>query len=70
LGARGTRSDQCSLFIRFFNSIGPVTVWEIGEAKLQNAARVVYTGLAEGAKVSFEVVMNRGKESAENLKIR
>jgi cold shock protein len=29
-----------------------------------------YKGLAEGAKVSFDVVMNRGKESAENLKIR
>ena len=29
-----------------------------------------YTGLAEGAKVSFDVVANRGKESAENLKLR
>jgi cold shock protein len=29
-----------------------------------------YTNLAEGAKVSFEVVANRGKESAENLKVR
>jgi CspA family cold shock protein len=29
-----------------------------------------YTGLAEGAKVSFDVVANRGKDSAENLKIR
>ena len=29
-----------------------------------------YTGLAEGAKVTFDVVPNRGKESAENLKIR
>jgi cold shock protein len=29
-----------------------------------------YTGLAEGAKVSFDVVADRGKESAENLKIR
>ena len=29
-----------------------------------------YTSLAEGAKVSFDVVPNRGKESAENLKIR
>jgi cold shock protein len=29
-----------------------------------------YTSLAEGAKVSFDVVANRGKESAENLKIR
>ena len=29
-----------------------------------------YTTLAEGAKVSFDVVSNRGKESAENLKSR
>ena len=29
-----------------------------------------FTGLAEGAKVSFDVVANRGKDSAENLKIR
>ena len=29
-----------------------------------------YTGLAEGAKVTFDVVPNRGKESAENLKVR
>ena len=29
-----------------------------------------YNGLAEGAKVSFDVVANRGKDSAENLKIR
>jgi CspA family cold shock protein len=28
-----------------------------------------YNGLAEGAKVSYEVVANRGKESAENLRI-
>jgi CspA family cold shock protein len=29
-----------------------------------------HTGLAEGAKVSFDVVPNRGKEATENLKIR
>jgi cold shock protein len=29
-----------------------------------------YDGLPGGAKVSFDVVANRGKESAENLKIR
>ena len=29
-----------------------------------------YTSLADGAKVSFDVVPNHGKESAENLKIR
>ena len=28
-----------------------------------------FTGLAEGAKVSYEVVANRGKETAENLRI-
>ncbi|MGL9620781.1 cold-shock protein [Bradyrhizobium sp. BWC-3-1] len=28
-----------------------------------------YTSLAEGAKVSFDVVNNRGKDSAENLRV-
>ena len=28
-----------------------------------------FRALAEGAKVSYEVVANRGKESAENLRI-
>ena len=28
------------------------------------------SSLQEGAKVSFNIVSNRGKESAENLKIR
>ncbi|MDE5454030.1 cold shock domain-containing protein [Bradyrhizobium sp. CSA112] len=28
-----------------------------------------FTGLAEGAKVSYEVVRDRGKESAGNLRI-
>jgi CspA family cold shock protein len=28
-----------------------------------------YSSLAEGAKVSFDVVANRGKEAAENLKL-
>jgi CspA family cold shock protein len=28
-----------------------------------------FTSLAEGAKVTFDVVANRGKESAENLRI-
>src|SRR6476620_1211861 len=29
-----------------------------------------FTSLAEGAKVSYEIVANRGKESAENLRSR
>jgi len=28
-----------------------------------------FTSLAEGAKVTFDIVPNRGKESAENLRI-
>ena len=28
-----------------------------------------FSSLAEGAKVSFDIVQNRGKESAENLRI-
>lgn len=28
-----------------------------------------FTSLAEGAKVSFDVVNHRGKESAENLRV-
>lgn len=31
--------------------------------------RAGFSSLAEGAKVSYEVVANRGKESAEDLKI-
>jgi CspA family cold shock protein len=28
-----------------------------------------FSSLAEGAKVTFDVVQNRGKESAENLRV-
>jgi cold shock protein len=28
-----------------------------------------FTSLAEGAKVTFDIVPNRGKESAENLRV-
>ena len=28
-----------------------------------------FTGLAEGARVSYEVLANRGRESAENLRL-
>jgi CspA family cold shock protein len=31
--------------------------------------RAGYSSLAEGAKVTYDVVPNRGKESAENLKL-
>ena len=31
--------------------------------------RTGFSSLAEGAKVSFDIVANRGKESAENLRV-
>jgi cold shock protein len=31
--------------------------------------RAGFTSLAEGAKVTYDVVPNKGKESAENLKV-
>jgi CspA family cold shock protein len=31
--------------------------------------RAGFTSLAEGAKVSYEVVANRGREAAENLRV-
>jgi cold shock CspA family protein len=36
---------------------------------ISEAEKAGFSGLAEGAKVSYEVVANRGRESAENLKI-
>jgi hypothetical protein len=38
--------------------------------KFSAVEKAGFTSLADGAKVSFDVVVNRGKESAENLKIR
>jgi cold shock protein len=32
--------------------------------------RAGFTSLAEGAKVTYDVVPNKGKESAENLKLK
>ena len=29
-----------------------------------------FSSLAEGAKVTFDIVANRGKESAENLRVK
>ena len=29
-----------------------------------------FTSLAEGAKVTFDIVSNRGKEAAENLRVK
>jgi len=36
---------------------------------ISTVERAGFSSLAEGAKVSFDVVQNRGKESAENLRM-
>jgi CspA family cold shock protein len=46
----------------------PAIVKEAGE-RSSAVEKAGYDGLAEGAKVSFDVIANCGKESAENLKI-
>jgi CspA family cold shock protein len=62
--------------VKWFNSIKgygfiqPDTGGKDVFVHISAVERAGYTGLAEGAKVSFDVVPNRGKESAENLKIR
>ncbi|MET4721207.1 cold shock CspA family protein [Bradyrhizobium japonicum] len=38
-------------------------------ANISAVEKAGFTSLAEGAKVSFDVVNNRGKDSAENLRI-
>ena len=37
---------------------------------ISGVERAGLSSLNEGAKVSFEVVQNRGKESAENLRVK
>ena len=40
-----------------------------GKDVFVHISAVEKAGLREGAKVSFEVVANRGRESAENLRV-
>jgi CspA family cold shock protein len=32
--------------------------------------RAGYTGLAEGAKINYDIISDRGKESAGNLQVK
>src|SRR5271165_3171370 len=61
--------------VKYFNMIGYGLIQPDGGGDdflfhISALEKVGYTGLAEGAKVSFEAVPNGGKELAENLKIR
>jgi CspA family cold shock protein len=69
-------SDVASGTVKWFNPtkvygfIQPDTGGKDVFVHISAVEQAGYTGLAEGAKVTFDVVPNRGKESAENLKIR
>jgi hypothetical protein len=54
---------------RVMASFSPTMVARTYSSISRRVERAGFNGLAEGAKVSYEVVANRGKESAENLRI-
>ena len=67
--------DMASGTVKWFNGqkgygfIQPDTGGKDVFVHISAVERAGYDGLAEGAKVTYDVVSNRGKESAENLKI-
>jgi cold shock protein len=61
--------------VKWFNGqkgygfIQPDTGGKDGFVHISAVERAGFTSLVEGAKVSFDIVPNRGKESAENLRV-
>jgi CspA family cold shock protein len=52
-----------------FNFIQPDTGGQDVFVHISAVEKAGFTGLAEGAKISYEVVSDRGKDSAGNLRI-
>ena len=69
-------SDVASGTVKFFNTtkgygfIAPDTGGKDVFVHISAVERAGLSTLAEGAKVTFDVVENRGKESAENLRVK
>jgi cold shock protein len=68
-------SDVPSWKVKWFNAtkgygfIVPDTGGKDVFVHISAVERAGFTSLAEGAKVTYDVVENRGKESAENLRL-
>jgi CspA family cold shock protein len=68
-------SDMPSGIVKWFNGqkgygfIQPDTGGKDVFVHISAVEKAGFTSLAEGAKVTFDIVPNRGKESAENLRI-
>jgi cold shock protein len=68
-------SDVPSGKVKWFNAtkgygfIVPDTGGKDVFVHISAVERAGFTSLAEGAKVTYDVVENRGKESAENLRL-
>jgi cold shock protein len=69
-------SDVASGTVKWFNAtkgygfIQPDTGGKDVFVHISAVERAGLSTLAEGAKVTFDVVDNRGKESAENLRVK
>jgi CspA family cold shock protein len=69
-------SDVASGTVKWFNGqkgygfIAPDTGGKDVFVHISAVEKAGFSSLVEGAKVSFDVVANRGKESAENLRVK
>jgi len=69
-------SDVASGTVKWFNGqkgygfIAPDTGGKDVFVHISAVEKAGYDGLPDGAKVTFDVVPNRGKESAENLRLK
>jgi CspA family cold shock protein len=69
-------SDVASGTVKWFNGqkgygfIAPDTGGKDVFVHISAVEKAGYDGLPDGAKVTFDIVPNRGKESAENLRLK
>jgi cold shock protein len=66
-------SDVASGTVKWFNGqkgYGFIAPDGGGKDVFVHISAVERAGLADGAKVTFDIVPNRGKESAENLRVK